>query len=166
MGGCRGHCSSIHLQKKPGGERIFWELVMLVDSSSWLVLWLQPCSGTSPQWVVLQDLARAGFLRRPTSTNQVPGELISPKWLLPGKLQMKGWELLSLMAFYPAKCFVALFMTSVTWQPGMKSLKASFYFCLLTPSHCCRFASSLAGWKLWLRLAFPWVVSLCCWHEH
>lgn len=65
---------------------------------------------------------------------------------LPGKLQMKGWEMLSLMAFYPAKCFLALFMTSsVRWKPGMKRLKASFYFCLQTLSHCCGFASSLAG---------------------
>lgn len=31
-------CSSIHLQKKPGDEGIFWELVMLLDSSSLLVL--------------------------------------------------------------------------------------------------------------------------------
>lgn len=31
------------------------------------------------------------------------------------------------MAFYPAKCFVALFMTSsVAQKPGMKRLKASF----------------------------------------
>lgn len=63
-----------------------------------------------------------------------------------GKLQMKSCELLPRMAFYPAKCFVALFMTSsVMREPGIKRLKASSYFCLQTPSRCHGFASSLAG---------------------
>lgn len=63
-----------------------------------------------------------------------------------GKLQMKSCELLPLVAFYPAKCFVALFMTSsVMREPGIKRLKASSYFCLQTPSRCHGFASSLAG---------------------
>lgn len=96
----------------------------------------------SPRCVRLQGQPWAVFRAQPL----VLGELISPKRPLPGKIQMKGWEMLSLMAFYPAKCFLALFMTSsIRWKPEMKRLKASFYFCLQTLSHCCGFASSLAG---------------------
>lgn len=104
----------------------------------------------------------------------VPGELISPKRPLPGRLQMKGWELLSLMAFHPAKCFVALFMTSVTREPGMKRLKASFYFCLqnsLSLLRICKFFSGIkvvAGAGLPLScfiMLLTWTLNpafLCC----
>lgn len=150
-----------------GGDTWIEALLFAKGDWSWFC-GASPVRSGSPQCVMPQALAGDGFPMSPAGMQHLPpGRPISSGWLLPGKLQMKSWELLPLMAFYPAKCFVALFMTSsVMQEPVMKRLKASFYFCLQTPSHCRGFASSLAGWKLWLKLAFPWVVSLCCWHEH